>query len=200
VLRAEFPLLCEAAAETGSIANQNRATLAGNIVNASPAADTPPVLLVYDAELELVSVRGRRLVPYHRFHTGYKQMDLAADELVVRVWLPRQSTEWIQSYRKVGARRAQAISKVCFAGAARMEGRVADVRLSFGSVAPTVIRATAAEQIVRGVELTDQIVSHAVRSVAAEISPIDDIRSTARYRTLVAQNLLRDFLLRLPRM
>ena len=85
----------------------------------SPAADTPPALLVYDAELELASVRGRRVVPYDRFHTGYKQMDLAPDELIVAIRLPR-TAGWIQHYRKVGARRAQAISKVCFAAAARL--------------------------------------------------------------------------------
>ena len=84
-LQAEFPLLCNAARETGSIATQNRGTLGGNIVNASPAADSPPALLVYDAELELVSTRGERWVPYHGFHTGYKRMLLAPDELVSRI-------------------------------------------------------------------------------------------------------------------
>jgi len=138
-LRSEFPLLCRAASETGGIANQNRGTVAGNIANASPAADTPPALLVYDAELELASVRGRRVVAYDRFHTGYKKMDLAPDELIVAIRVPRRDG-WIDHYRKVGARRAQAISKVCFAARARMDGaRVADVRLAFGSVAPTVV-------------------------------------------------------------
>src|SRR5688500_18135332 len=140
-LRAECPLLCRAAADTGGVAHQNRGTVGGKIANASPAADTPPALLVYDAELELASARGRRVVPYGRFHTGYKQMDLAADELIAAVRLPRRSG-WIQHYRKVGARRAQAISQVCFAAAARQEGaRVSDLRLAFGAVPRTVIRA-----------------------------------------------------------
>src|SRR6266545_2066549 len=82
VLRSEFPLLCRAAAETGGVATQNRGTLGGNIANASPAADSPPALLVYDAELELVSARGSRRVPYHQFHTGYKRMDLRPDEII----------------------------------------------------------------------------------------------------------------------
>src|SRR5262245_21194409 len=145
VLRSEFPLLGRAAADTGGIANQNRGTIAGNIANASPAADTPPALLVYDAELELVSVRGRRTVPYEQFHTAYKQMNLGPDELIAAVRLPRRRG-WQQHYRKVGARRAQAISKVCFAAAALVEsGRIADIRLAFGSVAPTVVRAFGAE-------------------------------------------------------
>src|SRR5712691_7837639 len=90
LLAAEFPMLGEAAALTGGIATQNRGTLGGNIVNASPAADTPPALLAYDAEVELLSARGARWVPYTQFHTGYKQMDLAADELLARIRLPRR--------------------------------------------------------------------------------------------------------------
>src|SRR5437879_10773307 len=85
VLQDEFPLLCRAASETGSIANQNRGTLGGNIANASPAADSPPALLVYDAELTLISVRGERRVRYRTFHTGYKQTILAADELILNI-------------------------------------------------------------------------------------------------------------------
>src|ERR1700674_3407198 len=106
VLQKEFPLLCAAARETGSIATQNRGTLGGNIVNASPAADSPPALLVYDAEIELVSRRGARWIAYSLFHKGYKQMDLAADELLARIRLPRRFAGWRHYYRKVGTRRA----------------------------------------------------------------------------------------------
>jgi CO/xanthine dehydrogenase FAD-binding subunit len=193
LLAAEFPLLGRAAAETGGIANQNRGTLGGNIANASPAADTPPALLVYDAELEIVSGRGSRRVPYHRFHTGYKRMDLAAGELISAIWLPRRPG-WRQHYRKVGARLAQAISKVCFAGAARIQdGGVADVRLAFGSVAPTVVRASKTEAILRGASFDQATVEAAVEVLRGELMPIDDIRSTAKYRTLVATNLFREF-------
>ena len=89
ILAAEFPLMTEAAALTGGIATQNRGTIGGNIVNASPAADTPPALLVYDAELELVSASGSRRVKYNQFHQGYKVMDLASDELLTGIRLPR---------------------------------------------------------------------------------------------------------------
>jgi CO/xanthine dehydrogenase FAD-binding subunit len=198
-LRAEFPLLGRAAADTGGIANQNRGTIAGNIANASPAADTPPALLVYDAQLELASVRGRRTVAYGRFHTGYKQMDLAPDELITAVRLPRLRG-WHQHYRKVGARRAQAISKVCFAGAALVEsGRIADIRLAFGSVAPTVVRAFGAETSLRGGVLDERALDRAGAALLAELSPIDDVRSTAAYRRRVAVNLLSEFLESLPR-
>jgi CO/xanthine dehydrogenase FAD-binding subunit len=198
VLRREFPLIGEAAREVGGVANQNRGTLGGNIVNASPAADAPPALLVYDAEIELTSVRGTRRVPYARFHTGYKQMDRAGDELVTSIRLPRPREPWMVEFRKVGARRAQAISKVCFAAAARVDdGRVIDIRLAFGSVAPTVVRAAATETALRGADLSRRTMDAALDLLAGELAPIDDIRSTARYRGLVAGNLLRRFLERL---
>src|SRR5205809_1803957 len=120
VLREEFPMLCQAGKETGGIAIQNRGTLGGNIVNASPAADSPPALLAYDAELELISKSGSRRIPYSKFHSGYKQMDIRPDELLSAIHLPRNRNQRIHYYRKVGTRKAQAISKVCFAGVAEV--------------------------------------------------------------------------------
>ncbi len=195
VLQAEFPLLCRAAQETGGVATQNRGTLGGNIVNASPAADSPPALLVYDAELELVSAAGSRWIPYNGFHAGYKQMNLRPEELLRSIRLPRVTSGWRQYYRKVGTRKAQAISKVCFAGTARLEGgRASDVRIALGSVAPTVLRCGKTESILRGRPLTPETIAAAKKSLASEIVPIDDIRSTASYRLRVAQNLLEEFL------
>ena len=200
LLREEFPLLCAAARETGSIATQNRGTLGGNIVNASPAADSPPALLVYDAEIEFISARGVRWLPYHGFHTGYKEMQLAADELLRAIRLPRRFKSWRQYYRKVGTRKAQAISKVCFAGAALVEnGAIRDVRIALGSVAPIVLRAAKTEDALRGCRITPAAVSKAKENLAREIAPIDDIRSTARYRLRVAQNLLEEFLSQLAK-
>src|SRR2546423_7950618 len=141
ILREEFPMLCVAARETGGIAIQNRGTIGGNIVNASPAADSPPALLAYDAELELLSSKGARKIPYKDFHTGYKQMKLRDDELLTGIRLPRTTKSLRHYYRKVGTRKAQAISKVCFAGVAKIEDEsVADVRIALGSVAPIVLR------------------------------------------------------------
>jgi len=194
ILVRDFPLLCRAAAETGGVATQNRGTLGGNIANASPAADSPPALLVYDAELELVSARGSRWLPYARFATGYKQLDLRPDELIRGIRLPLGNTRWKQYYRKVGTRRAQAISKVCFAAAAKMDaGRIHDLRIALGSVAPTALRAIATENILRGQTLGPELLRAAQESLAREIAPIDDMRSTARYRRHVAQNLLAEF-------
>jgi CO/xanthine dehydrogenase FAD-binding subunit len=198
-MRREFPLLCAAARETGGIAIQNRGTLGGNIANASPAADSPPALLVYDAELELVSTRGTRRVEYRTFHTGYKQMDMRADELLSRILLPRTTGDFKTYYRKVGTRKAQAISKVCFATGATLsnDGRINDVRIALGSVAPTVVRCTRTEDLLRDETPDEATITAACAMLAQEIVPIDDLRSTAHYRLRVAANLLGDFLVNL---
>jgi CO/xanthine dehydrogenase FAD-binding subunit len=194
-LEDEFPLLCSAASWTGSIANQNRGTLGGNIVNASPAADSAPALLVYDAELELVSKRGARRIPYCEFHLGYKRMHMADDELIETIHLPRRTGDWRQYSRKVGPRKAQAISKMCFAAAARVRaGIVEDVRIAAGSVAPVPFRCHATESALRGESISSGLIERAAKAISAEIQPITDIRSTREYRRIVTANLLIEFL------
>ena len=195
ILRREFPMLCQAASETGGLAIQNRGTLGGNIVNASPAADSPPALLAYDAEIELVSTGGSRRLPYQGFHTGYKQMHIRPDELLARIRLPRDTTDWAHYYRKVGTRKAQAISKVCFAAVGKMDHeQISDVRIAVGSVAPIVVRCVQTESTLRGRKPDAETIKLACDILSHEISPIDDIRSTANYRLQVAKNLLTDFL------
>lgn len=194
LLREEFPMLCQAASETGGLAIQNRGTLGGNIANASPAADSPPALLAYDAELELVSTTGTRRVAYQGFHTGYKQMTIRPDELLARIFLPRTAKDLHHYYRKVGTRKAQAISKTCFAATARLENEiVADVRIALGSVAPVPLRCLKTEAVVRGIKLNEDVIQLAKNEFAGEITPIDDIRSTKNYRLRVSLNLLEDF-------
>jgi CO/xanthine dehydrogenase FAD-binding subunit len=195
VVGREFSLLASAASWTGGIANQNRGTLGGNIVNASPAADSLPALLVYEAELILVSVRGERRLPYVGFHTGYKKMKLAPDELIRAVCLPRRFSEYLAYTRKVGARNAQAISKVCLAGLGRIRnGAVEDVRIAIGSVAPVPLRLVETERVVTGKPITPSLLALAKKMAATEIRPIDDIRSTSRYRAAVTGNLVAEFL------
>jgi len=199
LLRREFPLLCEAARQTGAIAIQNRGTIGGNVVNASPAADTPPALLVYEAELELCSAESKRWISYGDFHTGYRQTLRRREELVTRVCLPRTARGMIQLYAKVGGREAQAISKVCFAATGRVKGKLlTDVRIALGSVAPVPLRCRRTEEVLRGKTPRGNVVAEATALLEKEISPIDDIRSLAGYRRKVAGNLLRDFLESLP--
>ena len=191
----EFPLLARAARWTGGIANQNRGTLGGNIVNASPAADSLPALLVYEAELILASVRGERRVPYRDFHLGYKKMNLAPDELIRAICLQRRFSGYASYARKVGARNAQAISKVCVAALGKLTGEtVDDIRIALGSVAPVPLRLVETERLIRGKRIDASLLTQAKQHVAAEIKPIDDIRSTANYRAAVAANLVAEFL------
>jgi len=195
VVNRDFTLLASAASWTGGIANQNRGTIGGNIVNASPAADSLPALLVYGAELLVVSVRGERRVPYRTFHIDYRKTRLEPDELIRAVCLPRRFSEYYAQARKVGARNAQAIAKVCLAALGRLEdGMVADLRLAMGSVAPVPLRLIETEQIVKGRRIGATLVRLARMAVASEIRPIDDMRSTARYRAAVAANLVAEFL------
>ena len=198
IIAREFPLLARAASWTGGIANQNRGTIGGNIVNASPAADSLPALLVYEADLILVSIRGERRVPYLGFHTGYKTTKLATDELVRAICLRRQFSDFLHHARKVGARNAQAIAKVCIAALGHLaDSRVNDVRIALGSVAPVPLRLLQTERAVKGKLIDSSLLTLARKTAAAEIRPIDDIRSTARYRSGVASNLVVEFLRRL---
>jgi OHCU decarboxylase len=193
---AEFPMLSTAASWTGSIANQNRGTLGGNIVNASPAADSLPALLVYEAELILISARGERRVPYVDFHTGYKQMHLLPDELIRTIVLPRRYASYVSCARKVGPRNAQAISKLCMAALAKVSGKHLDeIRIAFGSMAPVPLRMRETERVLNGSTWDNKTVRAAREALQSEVSPIDDIRSTREYRVAVAGNLLEEFLL-----
>jgi CO/xanthine dehydrogenase FAD-binding subunit len=195
---ADFPLLAKAASWIGSIANQSRATVGGNLVNGSPAADSSPALLVYDAEIELASVRGKRRVPYAQFHTGYKRTVLEKDELVYAIHLPRRFAQHRQYLRKVGTRRAMAISKVALAATALVrEESVCEIRVAAASLAAFPARLYRTEDAVCGRAITPEIIRAARNALLAEVVPIDDIRSTAEYRKSVAANLLEEFLVSL---
>jgi CO/xanthine dehydrogenase FAD-binding subunit len=194
-IASDLPLLAKAAGWTGSIANQNRGTLGGNIVNASPAADSPPALLAYDATLTFISARGKRTLDYREFHLGYKKTALATDELLYGIRIERRFAGYISYTRKVGTRNAQAISKVALACLARMEGaKIADIRIGAASLRETPARCIVAEQALLNQTITPETIAAARAALATEARPIDDIRSTARYRAAVAGNLLEEFL------
>jgi len=189
-VRAHLPNLVQSARVTGAVAIQNRGTLGGNLVNGSPAADSPPSLLAYAAEVELTGLRGSRWVPYEAFHTGYKQTVLAPDELLTRIRVPRPAPGF-HFFRKVGTRAAQAVSKVCLALYAQVEdGSIREIRVGLGSVAPVPLRARSVEAALRGRPLDALPLAEARAALMADISPIDDIRSTAHYRRTVAGNVL----------
>jgi CO/xanthine dehydrogenase FAD-binding subunit len=207
-IAADLPLLIQSASWTGSIANQNRATLGGNICNASPAADTPPALLCYDATVTLISESAAageiatRTIPYRDFHLGYKSTALQPNELLHTITIPRAYSRYRQSIRKVGTRNAQAISKIALAAIAlvseRAERRIEDIRLGAASITDRPIRLHATEAALRNKSLApadfDATLRSARAALATESHPIDDIRSTAAYRSAVAANLLESFL------
>jgi CO/xanthine dehydrogenase FAD-binding subunit len=191
-------LIARSSSWIGSVANQSRATLGGNLVNGSPAADSSPALLVYDAEIEIISKRGSRRVLYSEFHTGYKRNALLPDELLYAIHLPRRFANHRQYQRKVGTRRAMAISKVALAATALLQGGiVSEIRIAVASLAPFPARLYKTEDALLGQALTKETTQAARRALLAEAQPIDDIRSTAEYRRCVGANLLQEFLLEL---
>jgi CO/xanthine dehydrogenase FAD-binding subunit len=194
-IAAQLPLAAKAASWIGSIANQSRATVGGNLVNGSPAADSSPAFLVYDAEIEVVSVRGSRRIPYAAFHTGYKRNAMAPDELLFAVHLPLRFAQHRQYLRKVGTRRAMAIAKVALAATAIVEDCViGDLRLAAASLAAFPTRLYQTEAALLGNRVDARTIESAGEALLAEAKPIDDIRSTAEYRKRVARNLLQEFL------
>jgi len=190
---AEFvPALVEAAATIGAAQIQNRGTLGGNVVNASPAGDTLPVLLALGAEMVLGSAHGERTVHADDFWPSYRTTARRDDELLLRVRIPLALGRQVR-FRKIGTRRAQAISKVVMAIAWRStadDGPWTDVRLALGSVAATTVRARVTEAAIEGKRPTRQTADAAVEALTAELEPIDDVRSTAAYRRLVAGRVL----------
>jgi len=195
VVSSNLSLLSQAASWTGSIANQNRGTLGGNIVNASPAADSPPALLAYGAVLTLVSHTDSRTLPYADFHLGYKKTALRPDELLHSVTIKCNFDGYKSYTRKVGTRNAQAISKVALAALARIEdGVLADIRIGAASLREMPTRLTATEKALMGKTVSTETIAAARAALMTEARPIDDIRSTAKYRGMVAGNLLEDFL------
>ncbi len=189
------PLLREAAQSVGAVQIQNRGTLGGNIANASPAGDVLPVLAVHNAVLELRSAKGSRNVEFNAFYSGYKQSVLKPDELIYRIHVPIQWPQQIPYWRKLGTRQAQAISKVAIAAIAEVRGGILqDIRIGLGAVAPTVVRAKKTEDTLRGRRLDNRLIQAAGEIIQSDICPIDDIRSTARFRRRTTTNILRRFL------
>jgi CO/xanthine dehydrogenase FAD-binding subunit len=191
--RERLPALAEAAATVGAVQIQNRGTIGGNLVNASPAADLAPLCSALDAELELRSRTRMRRVSIHAFFTGYRATCLEPDELLTAIHLLLPAADESVRFRKVGTRRAQSISKVVLALAVRSAGgRITSLRAAAGSVAPTVVRLASTEGALRGeaLPLGEPARARVRALVAADISPIDDVRSTAAYRRAVCGNVL----------
>ncbi len=192
------PLLSAAAATIGAAQIQNRATIGGNIANASPAGDSLPALLALGALIVIAGPHVRRTVPYNAFHPGYRQTVLRPDELIERVIVPLPSPS-VQVFRKVGTREAQAISKVMVAFASDPPGHhgLENVRLAMGSIAAVPMRLHEAEALIESEPLSAALADRVAAFIERTISPIDDVRSTADYRRHVAGQIVRRLLLNL---
>ena len=197
-IRASLAALADAAGQIGGWQIQNRATLGGNIANASPAGDSLPVLLALDAVVVLAGPWGLTEIPYSRFHLGYRKTALQPGQIVARVRIPCPTAGTVQRFRKVGTRGAQAISKLAAAMVGRVEeGRIAQLRLAAGSVAATPVRLAGAEEAARGLLIGLEAAETAGRAAAAEVTPSDDVRSTAEYRTFALGRVVRRLVLEL---
>jgi len=187
--------LALAAREIGALQIQARGTVGGNVGTSSPVGDSLPVLLALDAQIEVASAaRGRRTVAYSTWCTGYRKTGLAADELIVAMHVPLPAAGVRTAWKKVGTRRAQSISKVMGAAAIELDGDVVKrARVALGAVADRPIRIGAVEAAVAGVKLRDAAEAARAALRGGVIKPIDDVRSTADYRMLVAENLVARF-------
>jgi CO/xanthine dehydrogenase FAD-binding subunit len=196
VLRRRFPSLVAAAAEVGAWQIQARATIGGNIANASPAGDSLPVLMAHDAVVHARSSSGPRDIPMASFYRGYRTLELRPDELIVAITLPFAPARAKVFFRKVGTRRAQSIYKVVFSGVLvpGRKGTIADARLAWGSVAPVTMRSRGAEAALVGATPSAATAARARAALASDIAPIDDIRSDREYRLAIAGNVLEQFL------
>ncbi len=195
-VRSSFPALADAAGWIGGRQIQNRATLGGNLANASPAGDSLPVLLALDATVVIAGPMGTREIPYSTFHIGYRRTALKPGEILAAVRLAVPPPGTIQAFRKVGTREAQAISKVVVGMVGRVEeGRIADLRLAAGSVAAVPIRLRSAEEAVRRMPPGAAAAERAGRAAADAVEPIDDVRSTAEYRRFALERVVRRLVL-----
>ncbi len=190
-------VLRAAAADLGAPALRQRATMAGNVANASPAGDTVAALYALDADIILASTSGERILNIAKFILGPGSTALAEDEIITTIRLPAAQPDW-SYWRKVGTRKANALTKVSVAAAAWFEsGRIERCSLAFGAVAPTIIRTPVAEAMLRGKTAANlegaagsELAFMLAEASSPGIKPIDDQRSTARYRKTVALNLI----------
>ena len=189
---AHWPMLAASAAVTGAPPIQNRATLGGNVCNASPAADNAPVLLAYGARLEIVHHHGSRWLPYGDFHQGYRKTALQAGELLSALWIPYPPKHSRGYFRKVGTRAAQAITKVSIAALIEedSDGIIQSARFGMASVAATPCTLPSVTHYLVGRALRDISEADVRHGVKQDIAPIQDIRSTAKYRLEIAFRLV----------
>lgn len=195
IIKKFVPVLGKASRTIGALQIQNRGTIGGNIMNASPAGDTLPVIVACGAELKLQSLTGERWIPAEKFFIGYRKTAPGTNELLTRIKFPKAAKNEVARFYKIGARRAQAISKVVMCCLAIIDhGGIGKIAIALGSVAPTVVRAYGTEILLKGRVINAALIDAARHSLEDEVHPIDDVRSTAMYRKHVCGTLIAKFL------
>jgi CO/xanthine dehydrogenase FAD-binding subunit len=181
LLKLRAPQLAKAASLAGSVQIRNRATIGGNIANGSPAGDLIPPLYVLGAELELSSIKGKRIIPIDKFFIGPGKTILKPNELITAFKIKKITNHGF--FNRLANRQALAISKISVAASVMLKhGDVTEIKIAFGAVAPTVIRAPKTEQALLGKKLCPGIISIVSEIAKTETHPIDDLRSNAEYR------------------
>jgi len=192
IINRYFPALVEAASQIGSPQIRNRATIGGNIMNASPAADTVPPLVVLQAIAVIASTQQTRELPIVQIFKAPGETYLTENELLITIKLPIIKSNGIQFYRRIAARKAHACAKASIAFHAKQENeKLSDVRIAFGAVGATVISSKKTAALMEGKKLSPQLIDEIVQTAANEVTPIDDLRSTKDYRQAMIAQLLK---------
>jgi carbon-monoxide dehydrogenase medium subunit len=187
VVQRNYPILAEACKTVGSYQVRNRATLVGNICNASPAADTTPPLLVLEAKVNIIGPTGEKIVPINEFFTGVKKNILKKEEIVTSVIVPSLRDEWTGVYLKQSRKKEVDLATV---GVAVLCVRD-EVRIALGAVAPIPVRAFKTEELLKGKTIDESLLEKAGKSALTEVSPISDVRSSQEYREEIIKVLVR---------
>ena len=195
LINTHLPALADACKNIGSLAIRNRGTVGGNLLNASPASDSAPALLVYDASLILENINDAREVKIDDFFIEYKKTHLCNNELLTKIMIPPVNNNDKAVFYKIGARKSVSIAKVNACFRIRVEERIIKlIRIAFGSVAPIPIRLKNIEDALLNQELTKDVINKAIHELNDTIKPIDDVRSTTNYRLHIAGFWLKEFL------
>ena len=187
VVQTHYPILVKACKTVGSYQVRNRATLVGNICNASPAADTAPPLLVLEAKVNIIGPTGEKIVPINQFFTGVKKNILKKGEIVTSITIPPIKGKWVGVYLKQGRKKEVDLATVGVAVVCIRD----EVRIALGAVAPVPVRAFKTEELLKGKTIDESLLEKAGKSALTEVSPISDIRSSQEYREEIIKVLVR---------
>ena len=187
VVQTHYPILVKACKTVGSYQVRNRATLVGNICNASPAADTAPPLLVLEAKVNITGPTGEKIVPINQFFSGVKKNILKKGEIVTSITIPPIKEKWVGVYLKQGRKKEVDLATVGVAVVCIRD----EVRIALGAVAPVPVRVFKTEELLKGKTIDESLLEKAGKSALTEVSPISDVRSSQEYREEIIKVLVR---------